>query len=335
MSTGRPRPLAMPVAAETPRRRTGERPSVAIVGAGRAGTALGTALYEAGYRVVAVHSLSPTSAERLAARTGAVVATTTVAAVRRADITLLTVPDAAIAPLAATVAATGLALRDHALIHCSGAQGREALAAARQQGAAVAVCHPLMALTRDAPAGALHGTYYGVDADPALLATVELMVHDLGGIPFAVPQGDRALYHAAAVLAGNAPLALLDRATQLLVSAGVDPAVAGPALAGLLEGAARNARRLGTAAALTGPVVRDDAATVARHLDALRGDQQTQRLYYRLARETLRAAGSLGRPGVTELLAPAAPTREARRRARGERALVPAPPHPVSRLAAG
>lgn len=301
------------------------RPSIAIVGAGRAGTALGRALHAAGYPVVAVHSLSPTSAARLATHTGAQVTGTAIAAVRAADLTLLTVPDGAIVQIGATLAATGMALRDHALLHCSGAQSREALSATRQLGAAVGVCHPLQALTRDADADLLRGTYFGVDADDRLRPVVERMVSDLGGVPFAVPGGDRALYHAAAVLAGNAPLALLDRAAQLLVDAGVDPAVAGPALAGLLEGAARNARRLGVSAALTGPVVRDDAATVARHLDALRGDQQTQRLYYRLARETLRAAGSTGRPRVSELLARPAPSRAATREARGERALVPAP----------
>jgi predicted short-subunit dehydrogenase-like oxidoreductase (DUF2520 family) len=131
---------------------------------------------------------------------------------------------------------------------------------------------------------------------------LERMVQDLGAIPFRAPSGDRALYHAAAVLAGNAPLALLARASELLTAAGVDAAIAGPALAGLLEGAARNARRLGPRAALTGPVVRNDPTTVSSHLEALRGDPQTQQLYHRLARETLRTAGATGRDQVAELL---------------------------------
>jgi predicted short-subunit dehydrogenase-like oxidoreductase (DUF2520 family) len=148
------------------------------------------------------------------------------------------------------------------------------------------------------------------------------MVADLGGIPFAAPAGDRALYHAAAVLAGNAPLALLARAAGLLETAGVDPAIATEALATLLEGAAGNVRRLGAQAALTGPVVRDDAETVARHLRALRNDEASRRLYLLLARDTLALAGSTGREGVAALLggaggsAAAEPAHRARRGAR-------------------
>ncbi len=58
---------------------------------------------------------------------------------------------------------------------------------------------------------------------------------------------------------------------------GSTPAIAGEALATLLEGAARNARRLGVRSALTGPVVRNDAETVDRHLEALRRDPDTLR----------------------------------------------------------
>lgn len=293
---------AGPGAARAPDDFAAPRPRLAIIGAGRAGTVLGRALVDAGYAVTAVHSLNAASAQRLAGRLGASPAPTAVAAVRRSDITLLTVPDHAITPIATAVAAAGAQLRGRALVHCSGARGRSALAPARAAGVAVGACHPLMALATGAEPAELRGSFFGIDADAALLPVLERLVTAIGGIPFAAPEGDRALYHAAAVLAGNAPLALLARAAELLETAGVDAAVAGPALAALLEGAARNARRLGARAALTGPVVRNDAATVAGHLHALRGDQRTQHLYHRLARETLLAVGATGREQVADLL---------------------------------
>ena len=298
-------------AAPTGRGPAAVRPSIAVVGAGRAGTALALGLRRAGYRIAAVHSRSEAAARRLAAAVGAEAVPTAVAAVRTADLTLLTVPDRAITRIAATVAATGMALRDHALVHCSGAAGSRALAAARQGGARVGACHPLQAIACGAGPDVLRGVFFGVEGDEALVPVLERIAVDVGGVPFRAPSGDRALYHAAAVLAGNAPLALLARASDVLVAAGVDASVAGPALAVLLEGAARNARRLGPAAALTGPVVRDDASTVAAHLDALHGDTAAQRLYLRLARETLRAVGSTGREGVAGLLSP--PARHGRR----------------------
>lgn len=303
---------AGPAAAASSRQRSDDRPTLAVIGAGRCGTALATAAVAAGYRVVAVASRTPENAARLAERVGAEAVGTPLAAVRRAAVSFLTVPDSAITAVAASVAASGMALRGHALVHCSGAQGSRALAASRQLAAEVGAVHPLMALVDAESATSLGGTFFAIEADGTLRPLLERLVRDVGGIPFAAPAGDRALYHAAAALVGNAPLALLDRAVALLERAGVDAAVAGPALATLLEGAARNARRLGARSALTGPVVRDDATTVRRHLDALRGDQPSLRLYHRMARETLATAGLIGREDVAAVLAaPARPVRVA------------------------
>jgi predicted short-subunit dehydrogenase-like oxidoreductase (DUF2520 family) len=163
--------------------------------------------------------------------------------------------------------------------------------------------HPLQALADAESAGQLRGTFFAVESDPALRPVLLRFVADVGGNAFPAPAGERSLYHAAAVLAGNAPLALLARATSLLEGAGVDPAVAGDALAALLEGAARNARRLGARKALTGPVVRDDATTVRRHLEVLAGDPGALRLYRLMAEETLAVVGRVGREQVASVLA--------------------------------
>jgi predicted short-subunit dehydrogenase-like oxidoreductase (DUF2520 family) len=283
-------------------RRDSSLPTLAFVGAGRAGRALARAAHDAGYDVVAVASRTPAHAAELAEAVGARHVETPIKAARAADVTFLTVPDAAITRVAATITSSGMALRGHALVHTSGAHGMSAIAAARHAAAQVGAVHPLQALTADSSPRALCGTFFSVEADEPLRPTLERMVRDLGGIPFAAPSGDRALYHAAAVLAGNAPLALLARAAGLLETAGVDRAIATEALATLLEGAAGNVRRLGAQAALTGPVVRDDAETVARHLQALRNDEATRRLYLLLARDTLALAGTTGREEVAQVL---------------------------------
>ncbi len=243
------------------------------------------------------------------------------AATRHADLILLTVPDSEITRVAATIAASGASLGGRGLVHCSGAHPASVLAAARHAAGAVGGVHPLQSLTGGDAAGALRGSYFAIEADERLRPVLERLVGDLGGIPFAVPAGGRVLYHAAAVLAGNAPLALVARAAALLESAGVDADIAGEALASLLEGAARNVRRLGVRSALTGPVVRNDAATVDRHLEALRRDPATRRLYRDLASETLRTAGGTGREEVAAVLAAAGSPSGGRRRAGGVRAM--------------
>jgi predicted short-subunit dehydrogenase-like oxidoreductase (DUF2520 family) len=299
--------------------RDSSLPTLGFVGAGRAGRVLATAARDAGYQVVAVASRTPAHAAALADAVGARYVETPIRAARAADVTFLTVPDAAITRVAATIAASSTALRGHGLVHCSGAHPAATIAALRHTAAQVGAVHPLQALALDSDPEVLRGTFFSIEADPGLLPTLQAMVAAVGGIGFAAPEGDRALYHAAAVLAGNAPLALLARAAGLLESAGVDPALATEALATLLEGAARNVRRLGPQAALTGPVVRDDADTVARHLHALRNDEHTRRLYLLLARDTLALAGSAGRERVADVLdrsEPAPVLRALRRRSR-------------------
>jgi predicted short-subunit dehydrogenase-like oxidoreductase (DUF2520 family) len=282
--------------------RDSSLPTLGFVGAGRAGRVLATAAREAGYQVVAVASRTPQHAAALAETVGARHVATPTRAARAADVTFLTVPDAAVTRVAATIAASGMALHGRGVVHCSGAHPAAAIGALRQVAAQVGAVHPLQALTLDSRPDVLRGTFFSIEADPGLRPALEGMVAAVGGVAFAAPAGDRALYHAAAVLAGNAPLALLARAAGLLETAGVDPAMATEALATLLEGAARNVRRLGAQAALTGPVVRNDADTIARHLHALRNDEATRRLYLLLARDTLALAGSIGRESVADLL---------------------------------
>jgi predicted short-subunit dehydrogenase-like oxidoreductase (DUF2520 family) len=289
---------------EVPRTQT---PTLAFIGAGRAGSALATGLAAAGHNVVAIHSRTPAHAARLAAATGASMVASAVEAVRCADITFATVPDGEILRVAASIAGAGVAPPGHSLVHCSATYGSDVLAAARSTTAAVGVFHPLQALAGPPSAALLRGTSFVIEAPEPLLTLLTALVADLGGYVIDVPARGRALYHAAAVLVGNAPPALLARATSLLEEAGVGHADAHRALAALLIGAASNAAAAGAAPALTGPVVRGDAATVARHLDVLAADPNTRELYRRLALEALALAGPEGREAVADTLAAAAP----------------------------
>jgi hypothetical protein len=188
------------------------------------------------------------------------------------------------------------------VVHCSASLGVEAIAALRLTGASVGCLHPLQALAGAESAPLFRKALMAIDADPALRAPLRHLADDLGGRPVELIPGTRALYHAAAVLVGNAPLALLSAAAELLVMAGLEPDIAEQGLLALLEGALANARRVGPRAALTGPVVRGDTATVARHLAALEERPETAALYRALTREILRLAGAEGREEISEML---------------------------------
>jgi predicted short-subunit dehydrogenase-like oxidoreductase (DUF2520 family) len=228
-------------------------------------------------------------AARLAGTVGARAVPTPLEAVVAADLTLLAVPDGAIATVAEAIASSGLPLTGRGVVHLGARFGRDIIGSLQVSGAEVGVLHPLQALAGPASASLLDGAYFRVDASGRLREWLLALVAALGASPLDIDPANAPLYHAAAVLAGNAPLALLAEATRLLEAAGVSPETAHDALAALLEGAAHNARRGGPAAALTGPVARGDRAAIAAHVDALAAYPDARDLYLQLTRamETL------------------------------------------------
>jgi predicted short-subunit dehydrogenase-like oxidoreductase (DUF2520 family) len=315
--TRRPDPEAPPPSPATP------PVTLAFVGAGRAAGALAVASAAAGHRVVAVASRDPAHAALLAGSVGARPVPSALAAIRAAEITFLTVPDAAVTAMAASVAASGASLRGRGVVHCSASLGVDTLAALRVTAAAVGSLHPLQALAGTGSAPLLRGALMAIDADPALRTPLHRLAVDLGGLPVALPAAARPLYHAAAVLAGNAPLALLATAAELLEAAGLDPRTAAEGPLTLMEGAVANARRAGPRAALTGPVARGDAATVAAHLAALAGRPDAEALYRAVAQAIVRLAGSEGREDLVAMLNG---HREGGTGPRAERSTCPMPP---------
>ena len=259
-------------------------PTLAIIGAGRAGSALAIAAHDAGYRVATVASRRGEMAVRLADTVGARAVSTPFAAVADADLSLLAVPDGAISELADSIAASGVSLHGRGVVHLGARFGPEIIGSLRITGAEVGVLHPLQALAGPDSASLLEGAYFRIDATGTLRQRLLALVSALHATPLEIDPGKAPLYHAAAVLAGNAPLALLAEATRLLEGAGVSADTAHAALAALLEGAAHNARRAGPAAALTGPVARGDRDAITAHLDALASYPEARDLYLHLTR---------------------------------------------------
>ena len=266
-------------------------PSLSFVGAGRAASALAVAAHGAGCHVAAIYGRNREKARTLADEVDARVVSSLFGAATAAEVTVIAVPDAAVRGVAATLAASGAGLASRGLVHMAAMLDSDALAAARVTGVSTGVLHPLQALAGAESAGLMRGSYFRLEGTGRLRDQLGALVAALGGHTIDVPPEARVAYHAAAVLAGNAPLALLARAQSVLESAGVDAAEAHGALAALLHGAATNAMRSGARDALTGPVARGDASAIAAHLDALEADVAAYDLYTALARETAELAG--------------------------------------------
>jgi predicted short-subunit dehydrogenase-like oxidoreductase (DUF2520 family) len=169
-----------------------ELDSIAIVGAGRLGTSLATAL------------AAPSPLGR--------------GANPRASVVLLCVPDA-------EIAAAGAAIEPGALVgHCSGATGLDVLAPHEAFS-----LHPLMTVPTGASPDRLVGAGCAVDGStPRALAVAEALAARLGMRATHVADEDRVAYHAAASIASNFLVTLEGAAERLAATAGVDRALLAP-----------------------------------------------------------------------------------------------------------
>jgi len=242
--------------------------SVFLFGAGRVGTAAAELLRRNDHELVGVASRTPSSAERAARFLGCPVIPPE-EGVAAAELVLLGVPDEAIADAAGRIA-TSL----HAgtvVCHFAGAFGVDPLTAAAGLGGRTAALHPVQACPDVATAiERLPGSAWGVTCAADLEEWAEELIRSgLSGLPVMVAEEARPLWHAAAVTTSNGIAALLALGEAILASIGVDSpaAVLGPLAEGTLANALDDG---GGGATLTGPIVRGETPTIARHLAALR-----------------------------------------------------------------
>jgi len=186
----------------------------------------------------------------------------------RQGLLFLAVPDGAISEMASRVARMNppAAL---AVVHLSGALGLDALIAL--EGNPRGSFHPLQSFPTPREPEAFRGITVAVDASTtALRRRLARLARELGAKPKHVTGRERVLYHAAAVYASNFVDVVLYEAVRMLGTIGWTEAEATRALMPLVDGAVANVRKRGVVGALTGPIRRGDAETVARHLEALR-----------------------------------------------------------------
>ncbi|WP_433162907.1 Rossmann-like and DUF2520 domain-containing protein [Kribbella sp. CA-247076] len=254
---------------------------IGLIGAGRAGTAVGAALAAAGHPLVGVTARSGASRERATRLLPHVPVLTAGEVAERADVVLVAVPDDLIGEVVDQLPLTSAQY----VVHLSGAHGLEPL---RASEAVPVALHPAMTF----PGGpvSLDGVMFTATAPDAARELVERLVKSLGGQVQWVAEEHRARYHAGLVHGANHLTTLLSQAVDVLRAAGVaDPAATlRPLVTATLDNTLRSGHH-----ALTGPIARGDVDTVAAHLAVLR--DRVHRTYAELARATVDLAAADGR----------------------------------------
>ncbi|WP_424474296.1 Rossmann-like and DUF2520 domain-containing protein [Nostocoides sp.] len=266
---------------------------VGVIGAGKVGAVLGAALANAGHLVVAASAVSEASLARAAVLLPDVPIKPIDEVIADSDLVVLAVPDDALATLVHGLAAAGAWRPAQLVLHTSGRSGLGPLAPAIALGVGGMAIHPAMSFTgTEMDLQRLRDCCFGVTAPPDLIAPAFALVVEMGGEPLLIDEFDRTRYHLGLAHGANYLVTLVAQAAQILAAAGVEDTdrLLRPLLGAALDNALRNGD-----AALTGPVARGDAGTVAEHLQVLERESPDVREVYRVLAEATLTRAERGR----------------------------------------
>jgi predicted short-subunit dehydrogenase-like oxidoreductase (DUF2520 family) len=283
-------------------------PSIAIVGSGSLATFLAISLHRTGFSIAEIISRDSTrslrKARSLAAKVG-VHGVTANSAKLNASVVWVCVPDREIRNVASSLAKRLLALKkksareirtatlrkttrghDSAQVrfafHSSGALSSCELQSLRQAGVATASVHPLMTFVPNTNPS-LSGVPFALEGDAEAVQIAKQIVRKLGTKTVSVPASNKSAYHAWATLASPLFLAFLITLEEAALAAGIKRRDASAMSLPIIRQTLENYSRLGSAHSFSGPIIRGDVQTVAKHLALLRAHPQTRKVYEALA----------------------------------------------------
>lgn len=247
------------------------RGTLAIIGAGRVGRALGKSLRDQGWKIGVVVAHSEATARQAVRFIGdGKPQSTLTRLILSSAVILISTPDEAVGAIATELARIGAEeLHGKVVLHTSGTLDATVLGPVKEFGATVGSIHPLQTFSR-VSIPPLEGRVFAVEGDTIALRTARQIARLLGGIPVQIEGSKKPLYHAGAVLVAGLVLALEETGTRLLMSAGMKRREAIRALLPLTRQVLDNFEGLGAPAAWTGPLARGDFNVIATHLRELK-----------------------------------------------------------------
>lgn len=273
-----------------------------IVGAGAVGTALGTLLQRRNYEIVGVASRTKASALRAAQKLKARAFDRPAALAREVEIIFITTPDQAIALVAQQIATEGGFHPGQTVIHTSGSLSSKVLQPAREEGSLALSLHPLQSCPSvERAVENLPHSVFSIEGDAEAFPVGERIVCALEGSFFYISAEAKPLYHAAACVASNYLVSLVDLSQQLFRKAGMPEELFAQGIFPLIFGTLQNIREIRIPQALTGPIARGDVATIEEHLCQMQKKASALlSLYSTLGNYTVQIAEAKGTLGKEE-----------------------------------
>ncbi|MCK8827500.1 DUF2520 domain-containing protein [Natroniella acetigena] len=275
---------------------------VVIIGAGRVGQSFGYLLKQQGYQILGFISRSLSSAQAGVELIGQGVATTEYEEfILEADLVVISTPDRMIAEVSKQLFESDLVSEGSCLVHLSGALTSEILAKEDEdQEYGRLSLHPLQSVA-DVESGItnLPQAFFTIEGEQLGVEVGEEILTKLGVDYEIISQQAKPFYHAAACVASNYLVAIVNLALEMNQNVGISKEQAVRALLPLIKGSINNIENLGPIAALTGPISRGDNSTIEEHLEAFEEfSSERSELYRKLGSYTVEIAEQKG--SITE-----------------------------------
>ncbi|SDC84873.1 MULTISPECIES: Rossmann-like and DUF2520 domain-containing protein [unclassified Candidatus Frackibacter] len=246
---------------------------VVVIGAGAIGKSIGYLLHQKGYEILGFLSRRLESAQAGVDLIDEGIATTKYRKfILKADLILITTPDQSIQGVAEKLFTKGLVKEGASLIHCSGAHSSQILIPQLEDEERYGrlSLHPLQSVA-DVEKGinSLPNSFFTMEGNELGCKTGEEILTELGVDYEVISAQAKPLYHAAACVASNYLVTIINLALKMNQKAGVAPEKALKGLLPLMQGTLDNINDLGPTKALTGPISRGDTETIEGHLESL------------------------------------------------------------------
>lgn len=271
-----------------------QRLKICIIGAGRVGTTIASVLAERNLPDLTVDSISSRSDKSLKRARNILgdlaeniyFTKDSLEAAKRSNCILISTPDDSISGVCRFIFGENkLAGENYIVIHFSGSKSLEVLTDAKKTGASTASIHPIKSFASIKEAiKTISGTVFGLTySNEKAKHAASRIIESLGGSVIKVEDKTKPLYHAAACVASNYLVSLINYALLIHKRIGIDTDKSIKGLMNLVEGTVENIKKMGTKKSLTGPIARGDIGTIKEHLKSFnRYFEQEEIALYRL-----------------------------------------------------
>lgn len=245
---------------------------IGIIGAGKVGTTLGKYLSIHGKNVTGFYSRTHESADEAATFAETETYSSLCKLVEKNDVIFITTPDGVIHQVWGDLLHQDISNR--IICHFSGSLSSHVFSGREEAGASGISMHPMYAFSDKFHSyEQFHTAYLTLEGDPEAVAVMKPMWEAIGHHVLTLKAEDKIKYHAAAAMASNEMLGLMQASLDILSECGFSEKDSMALLTPLVQGNIASMLEKGCVNALTGPVERGDAQTVRKHLQALEGSK--------------------------------------------------------------